>query len=63
VAKEYVACRNDESGMLVLTCPWHGSVFRLADGSVACGPATVTQPAFETREIGGAIQVWLPGAS
>ena len=23
-----------------LTCPWHGSVFRIADGSVARGPAT-----------------------
>jgi nitrite reductase/ring-hydroxylating ferredoxin subunit/uncharacterized membrane protein len=45
-----------------LTCPWHGSVFRLADGSVARGPATAPQPAFETREVGGAIQVCLPGA-
>jgi nitrite reductase/ring-hydroxylating ferredoxin subunit len=45
-----------------LTCPWHGSVFRVADGSVARGPATAPQPAFETREVGGAIQVCLPGA-
>ena len=45
-----------------LTCPWHGSVFRIADGSVARGPATAPQPAFETREAGGAIQVCLPGA-
>ena len=45
-----------------LTCPWHGSVFRLADGSVARGPATAPQPAFLTRELGGAIQVCLPGA-
>jgi len=45
-----------------LTCPWHGSVFRIADGSVARGPATAPQPAFETREVGGAIQVCLPGA-
>ena len=45
-----------------LTCPWHGSVFRLADGSVARGPATAPQPAFEVREAGGAIQVCLPGA-
>ena len=30
-------------GMLAdgcLTCPWHGSVFRIADGSVVHGPAT-----------------------
>ena len=45
-----------------LTCPWHGSVFRIADGSVARGPATAPQPAFEVREIGGAIQICLPGA-
>jgi nitrite reductase/ring-hydroxylating ferredoxin subunit/uncharacterized membrane protein len=45
-----------------LTCPWHGSVFRIADGSVAHGPATAPQPAFEVREAGGAIQVCLPGA-
>jgi len=45
-----------------LTCPWHGSVYRIADGSVARGPATAPQPAFETRVIDGAIQVCLPGA-
>jgi nitrite reductase/ring-hydroxylating ferredoxin subunit len=45
-----------------LTCPWHGSTFRLADGSVARGPATAPQPAFEVREAGGTIQVMLPGA-
>ena len=45
-----------------LTCPWHGSVFRIADGSVARGPATAPQPAFEVREVGGAVQVCLPGA-
>jgi nitrite reductase/ring-hydroxylating ferredoxin subunit/uncharacterized membrane protein len=45
-----------------LTCPWHGSVFRIADGSVARGPATAPQPAFRVREVGGAIQVCLPGA-
>ena len=45
-----------------LTCPWHGSVFRIADGSVARGPATAPQPAFEVREADGAIQVCLPGA-
>jgi nitrite reductase/ring-hydroxylating ferredoxin subunit len=45
-----------------LTCPWHGSIFRIADGSVARGPATAPQPSFEAREVGGAIQVCLPGA-
>ena len=45
-----------------LTCPWHGSVFRVSDGSVARGPATAPQPAFNTRVVDGAIQVRLPGA-
>jgi nitrite reductase/ring-hydroxylating ferredoxin subunit len=30
-------------------CPWHGSVFRLADGWNTSGPATAPQPAFDTR--------------
>jgi nitrite reductase/ring-hydroxylating ferredoxin subunit len=45
-----------------LTCPWHGSIFRISDGSVARGPATAPQPAFDTRVVAGAIQVRLPGA-
>jgi nitrite reductase/ring-hydroxylating ferredoxin subunit/uncharacterized membrane protein len=32
-----------------ITCPWHGSAFRLSDGAVRRGPATARQPAFETR--------------
>lgn len=43
-------------------CPWHGSRFRLDDGSVARGPATAPVPAFETRVVGGEVQVRLPGA-
>lgn len=45
-----------------LTCPWHGSVFRVADGSVARGPATAPQPVFRTRVSDGILQVCLPGA-
>jgi nitrite reductase/ring-hydroxylating ferredoxin subunit/uncharacterized membrane protein len=45
-----------------LACPWHGSAFRITDGSVVRGPATAPQPAFRAREIDGAIQVCLPGA-
>jgi nitrite reductase/ring-hydroxylating ferredoxin subunit/uncharacterized membrane protein len=45
-----------------LTCPWHGSVFRLADGCVARGPATAPQPAFQARVVGETVQVCLPGA-
>lgn len=41
-----------------ITCPWHGSRFRLADGQVEDGPATFAQPSFETRiNSGGQIEV------
>lgn len=40
-------------------CPWHGSVFSIKDGSVMEGPATHSQPAFETRLRKGKIQVRL----
>jgi nitrite reductase/ring-hydroxylating ferredoxin subunit/uncharacterized membrane protein len=36
-------------GSACVVCPWHGSTFRLSDGAVRRGPATATQPAFETR--------------
>jgi nitrite reductase/ring-hydroxylating ferredoxin subunit len=45
-----------------LTCPWHGSTFRVSDGSVARGPATAPQPTFRTRIADGTLQVCLPGA-
>ncbi|ETK34454.1 MULTISPECIES: Rieske 2Fe-2S domain-containing protein [Microbispora] len=38
-----------EDGETCVVCPWHGSVFRVADGSVVHGPATARQPAFQTR--------------
>jgi nitrite reductase/ring-hydroxylating ferredoxin subunit len=40
-----------------VTCPWHGSVFRFADGDVARGPASSPQPCFEARVIGDQIEV------
>lgn len=40
-----------------VTCPWHGSVFSLADGSVVRGPASFPQPRFEARETGGRIEL------
>jgi nitrite reductase/ring-hydroxylating ferredoxin subunit/uncharacterized membrane protein len=36
-------------GTACITCPWHGSTFRLSDGAVMHGPATARQPAFDTR--------------
>jgi nitrite reductase/ring-hydroxylating ferredoxin subunit/uncharacterized membrane protein len=43
-------------------CPWHGSVFRLVDGSVVTGPATAPQPRFEVRTVEGVVELRLPGA-
>jgi len=40
-----------------VTCPWHGSTFRLADGSVVHGPATAPVPAYEVRVIGRTVRV------
>lgn len=40
-----------------VTCPWHGSRFRLADGSIERGPATSPQPLYETRVVDGRVEV------
>jgi len=40
-----------------LVCPWHGSRFRLQDGSVARGPATSPQRAYDVRSTAGRLQV------
>lgn len=45
-----------------VTCPWHGSVFDLTDGSVVHGPALAPQPSFLTRVRAGRFEVSLPGA-
>ena len=34
---------------VTVTCPAHGSVFRLTDGTVARAPATQPEPAFDVR--------------
>jgi nitrite reductase/ring-hydroxylating ferredoxin subunit/uncharacterized membrane protein len=34
-------------------CPWHGSVFRMDDGSVVHGPATAPQPAYAVERRAG----------
>lgn len=46
-----------ELGDGTVTCPWHGSVFDLADGGVVRGPASSPQPAYETRVRDGRIEV------
>ena len=34
---------------LCVTCPWHGSVFRVKDGKVQRGPTTYPQPVLQVR--------------
>ena len=38
-----------------LSCPWHGSTFRVSDGTVARGPATAPQPVFLGLAFGSAL--------
>jgi nitrite reductase/ring-hydroxylating ferredoxin subunit len=40
-----------------VTCPWHGSVFDLRDGSVVRGPATLPQPPYEVKVSDGQVLV------
>lgn len=49
-----------EDGELVdgcLECPWHGSRFRLEDGSVARGPATTPQLSYDVRTVRDRLEV------
>ncbi|MFC9971755.1 Rieske 2Fe-2S domain-containing protein [Spirillospora sp. NPDC050679] len=49
---------TDDNSDLCVVCPWHGSTFRVDDGSVVHGPATSRQPAFESRVLDdGTVQV------
>jgi nitrite reductase/ring-hydroxylating ferredoxin subunit/uncharacterized membrane protein len=43
-----------------VTCPWHGSTFRLADGKVVRGPAAASQPVYEARVTDGKVEVRTP---
>ncbi len=46
----------DDDGSCV-QCPWHGSVFRLDDGSAVHGPASVPQTAYDVRVQNDRIEV------
>ena len=38
-------------------CPWHGSTFRLSDGTALRGPAATDEPSWQVRVQGDRIQV------
>ena len=40
-----------------VTCPWPGSTFRFADGSIMRSPASTPQPCYQTRIQNGRIEV------
>jgi nitrite reductase/ring-hydroxylating ferredoxin subunit/uncharacterized membrane protein len=40
-----------------VVCPWHGSAFRLTDGHIVRGPASIPQPAYQTRVREGKIEI------
>lgn len=42
---------------VLVTCPWHGSVFNVCTGAVQHGPATFDQPQLTVREAGGRVSV------
>jgi nitrite reductase/ring-hydroxylating ferredoxin subunit/uncharacterized membrane protein len=50
-----------EKGQGCIVCPWHGSTFRLSDGTVVHGPTTSPQQLFETRVENGEVEIRLPG--
>jgi nitrite reductase/ring-hydroxylating ferredoxin subunit/uncharacterized membrane protein len=41
----------------VVTCPWHGSSFRMSDGGVVNGPAVYAAPTFAVRVRNGKIEL------
>jgi nitrite reductase/ring-hydroxylating ferredoxin subunit/uncharacterized membrane protein len=43
-----------------VVCPWHGSTFRLSDGSVVHGPAANDQPLLRSRVQAGVVEVAQP---
>jgi nitrite reductase/ring-hydroxylating ferredoxin subunit len=49
----------DEGELLdgCVVCPWHASTFRLTDGSIMRGPASIPQPTYQVRVHDGKIEV------
>jgi nitrite reductase/ring-hydroxylating ferredoxin subunit len=40
-----------------VTCPWHGSTFRFADGGIRRGPASTPQPCYDVRVSAGRLEI------
>jgi nitrite reductase/ring-hydroxylating ferredoxin subunit/uncharacterized membrane protein len=53
---------TEEDDDSCVVCPWHKSTFSLHTGEVVHGPATSPLPRFQTRVVGGVVQVCLPNA-
>jgi nitrite reductase/ring-hydroxylating ferredoxin subunit len=53
---------DGESDGSAVTCPCHGSRFRLEDGQVLRGPAIAPAKSFQVRERNGKIEVRLPAS-
>jgi len=47
-------------GDACVVCPWHGSTFRLTDGTVTHGPAATDQQVLRSRVVAGMVQAQLP---
>jgi nitrite reductase/ring-hydroxylating ferredoxin subunit/uncharacterized membrane protein len=48
-----------DAAACTVTCPWHQSVFRLQDGGVVHGPASIPQAAYDARIQDGQIEIRL----
>ena len=52
---------SGEGDQLCVTCPWHGSVYRISDGQMQRGPTTHPQPVLQVRvETDGTVLARLP---
>lgn len=52
---------SGDGAELCVSCPWHGSVFRVADGAVRQGPSSYPQPVLQVRvEPDGTVLARLP---
>jgi nitrite reductase/ring-hydroxylating ferredoxin subunit/uncharacterized membrane protein len=47
-------------GSTCVVCPWHGSTFRLIDGTVVHGPAATDQQTLPVQIVGGTVEARLP---